>query len=307
MVTSTNDARSWAGLEPAPSTRESTHLLTKCYPINTTLSSAGTAEDLFTVTPVPATVNIITNPSFETGNPPTGFTASDATLAQDATYYKYGVKSLKITPDNSAAGEGAYISLGSIGAGLQTKVPIAVSCYFRRVTSSGSTARVSVVASSTTPFTSSNTINGNTVTLSTAWQRSSLSLQLDTTDTYTVYLATATQHSTVFYADGFQVENRDGITDYCDGTQNFYCSWDGTAHASVSRRVKSISSIRNLTLYTDKDIYIAYDGTATTSGRKVLAGTTWWVDHPIHLTKNISFINSVTGETPTVTGEIWGT
>lgn len=303
------DARGWGMLEPAPSTRDSTSLLHKWYPINTTLATTNVAEDLFTVSHVTATVNMFTNPSFETGDPPTGMTASGATLAQDATYYKYGTKSLKITGDNAAIGEGAYWEIGEIPARISNKIPLSISCYFRDAAGSGKTVRVRLVATNTTPFASGtvNYLNGSTVTLTTGWQRSTLSVELDTTDTYTVYLVTAEKTNQAFYADGLQVETLGTPSDYCDGDQNVYCSWDGTAHASVSRRIKSIGSIRNMTLHTDKDIYICYDGTATSSnGRLLEEDSTMWLDHPVYILKNISIINAVSGELPHVSGELWG-
>lgn len=307
--TSDLNAQGWGALDPAPSTRDSTHLLTKWYPINKTLAVAGTAENLFTVTPMAATVNMFPNPSFETGDPPTGMTASGATITQSNTYAKYGTYSLKINPDNSAAGEGAYWEIGTIPARLNNKIPLSISCYFRDAAASGSTVRVRLVATNTTPFAigTVNYLNGSSVALSASWQRSTLSVLLDTTDTYTVYLVTATKHNTDFYADAFQVETMPSVTDYCDGDQNAYCSWDGIAHASVSRRINSIGSIRNFTLHTDKDIYVAYDGIASaTNGRFVSAGGTWWVDHPAYITKNISFVNKTVGELPSVSGELWG-
>jgi hypothetical protein len=165
------------------------------------------------------------------------------------------------------------------------------------------------VATNTTPFASGtvNYLNGSTVTLTNSWQRSTLSVELDATDTYTVYLVTAEKTSQVFYADGFQVETLGSPTDYCDGDQNVYCSWDGTAHASASRRIKSLGSIRNMTLHTDKDVYICYDGTATSAnGRLLEEDSTMWLDHPVQILKNISIINAVSGETPHVVGELWG-
>ena len=307
--TSDLNAQGWGTLDPAPSTRDSTHLLTKWYPINKTLSVAGTAQDLFTVTPMPATVNLVPNPSFETGAPPTGFAASGATITQSNTYAKYGTYSLKINPDNSAAGEGAYWEIGQLPGRADNKLSLSISCYFRDAASSSSGVRVRLVATNTTPFASGtvNYLNGSTVALSTSWQRSTLSTTIAASDTYTVYLVTATKHNIDFYADGFQVETMPSVTDYCDGDQNAYCSWDGIAHASTSRRINAIGSIRNFTLTTDKDIYVAYDGTASaTNGRFVSAGGTWWIDHPVYITKNISFINKTVGETPTITGEIWG-
>lgn len=303
------DAEDWAGLEPAPSTRDSTHLHTKWFPINKKLAVPGTPEDLFVVTPMRATVNLVENPSFESGDPPTGFTAIGATLAQDAVTFLYGANSMLITPDDVVAGEGAYWETTPIPARQNNKIPLSISCYFRDAAGSGDPVRVRLVSQSKTPFAggTENFLNGSTVNLSTSWQRSILSVELDTTDNYIVQLVTATQHGTAFNVDGFQVETAQSVTDYCDGDQNVYCSWDGAKNASTSRRIKSIGSIRQLTLHTDRAIYICYDGEANaTNGRYVGLDTSWWIDHPVYLLKNISFVNVLPGEFPQVTGEIWG-
>ena len=310
------NAQTWAALNPVPSTRESTSLLTKWYPVYKKLAVPGTAEDLYTVTPLQATVNMVTNPSFELGDPPTGYIASGATLSQNGTYYKYGSYSMGIAPDNSVAGEGAYWEIGKLPGRADNRLPLSISCYFRRGTGSGKDAMVRLVAASTTPFYNGSTyvnyLDGNTVTLSTAWQRSTISTELSSSDTYYAYLITATKHNIPFYADGLQVETLNSPTDFCDGDQsilsgNVNCSWDGTAHASASRRLKAMGSIRNLTLHTDKDIWLCYDGTATAAnGRLVEADTSWWLDYPTYILKNISFVNAVAGQYPTVSGELWG-
>ena len=56
----------YSAWELDPSTRDSSHIWTKWYPANKTLATAQTAEDLFTVSTDPPTVNMATNPSFET-------------------------------------------------------------------------------------------------------------------------------------------------------------------------------------------------------------------------------------------------
>jgi hypothetical protein len=182
------------------------------------------------------------------------------------------------------------------------------------------------VAASTTPFYDAslptpayvNYLNGTTVTLTSGvlptdgWQRSTVSTEINTSDTYYVYIVTATAHTTAFYADGLQVETLNSPTDYCDGDQstlsgNVNCSWDGAVNASASRRLKAMGSIRNLTLHTDKSIYLCYDGTASaTNGRLLEADSTMWLDYPCYILKNISFVNAETGQFPHVTGEIWG-
>jgi hypothetical protein len=320
------NAQTWAALNPTPSTRESTSLLTKWYPVNKLLAVPGTAEDLYTVTPLQATVNMVTNPSFEIADGfgiPVGYLGIDADFTRDATYAKYGSYSAKIEPDNVAAGEGMCWEIGKLPGRADNRLPLSISCYFRRAAGGptvGEDARVVLIAENTTPFYDSslpvptrvNYLNGTTVTLTNSWQRSTVSTEIDTSDTYWAYLITATKHGVDFWADGLQVETLNSPTDYCDGDQstlsgNVNCSWDGTSHASASRRLKAMGSIRNLTLHTDKSIYLCYDGIATaTNGRLLEADSTMWLDYPCYILKNISFINAETGQFPHVTGEIWG-
>jgi hypothetical protein len=307
--TTQNNAYIWGREDPVPSTRESTSLLTKWYPIYQKLAVPGTAQDLIVLNSIPATVNMVTNPSFETGTPPTGFSASGATLARSAAFARSGSYSMEVTPNNIVAGEGFYWDLGVIPATPKedNRIPISISCYFYDPTNSGNGVKVRLVATTTTPFTGNvNYLDGSIVSLTSSWQRSTLSASLSVSDIYHVYVITNTQFVTVFYCDDLQVEAHNSVTDYCDGDQNPYCSWDGAAHASISRREKYMGSIRDYTLHTDKDIYVAYDWDATTSCRLVEADSTWWPDHPVYITKKISFINAWPLQQPTVSGECWG-
>lgn len=394
------DPRQYKQWEIDPSTRESLRLFTKSKPVDVTLSTPGTAEDLVTVSNTLATVNLVTNPSAETGSPPTGFTAAGSTLAQDATYYEYGTKSLKITPDNSAKGEGAYYNLGAYPMNL----PLAISAYFRRGASGSGNVRVELWSSSITSkiagamtnvrvgvgstaalgasfvrstlvspasreisvfhitpltgtFVEDETITGGT-TSATATTRTigtvggantylvcehnpgtqfSCELGLPVTETITggtssatgtlkeierivlnmntlrLYMVTNTQIATVFYVDGIQAEIQDSVTDYCDGAQGHLHFWDGTAHASTSRRWRAMSSIRGYRFHTTHDIYFAEDRDADSSGTNaedkgeyIPADSDFGTNHPIYLDSNLSFVNAVTGESPRVYGSVRG-
>jgi len=387
--------RDYASWEQDPSTRESIRLLTKAYPVDSTLSVAGTAKDLISVAPGLPTVNMITNPSMETGNPPTGYTAlRSAVLAQDAVVYKYGLKSMKITPPNAARGEGALWALGEWSMGE----PLSISAYFSDNAASGKDARVELIAV-TTPVAGLSNIRfgvGTTATFAGAgWYRSTFVMQpnkemiilwigavtggpfvedetitgdvtgvtgvvrtvgtgylvveslsgtlacdagrsietenvVGTTSLASaavkkiqrsipngcqlgVAFVTATKHATVFYVDGAQAESNFNVTDYCDGAQGYYNWWDGTAHASTSRRWRKMSSIRSMRLHTSRDVYVAYDMVADRlgvnaedRGEFLPAGTDWGENSNIYLNKRISYVNVNPGELPRITGLIWG-
>ena len=389
------EARLW---EMDPSTRESLRLYTKRKPIDVTLTTPDTAQDLITVGASTATVNLVTNPSCETADPPTGYTAlRSATLAQDATYYNFGTKSLKITPPGTLIGEGAYWNLGSFPG----SAPLSISAYFRRGVAGNEDVRVELAVASMTSKKAGTISNarlavGNIVALSGSWQRSTLVSNenrtavvfhisgasaafnedetitggtsgatavvrtTNTANTYLVcdslsatqftsdkntsatetitgsasgstatlsvveripltvatlhlYLVTAEVSTTVFYVDGVQAEAQEQVTTYCDGAQGWLNFWDGTAHASTSRRWRAMSNIRGMRLHVTRDCYVNYDADASNTatdaedkGEMIKAGTdlgtnsSWWMD------KKISFINANAGEQPRIYGVIEG-
>lgn len=395
------DPKDYAAWEQDPSTRESVRPHIRPYPVDVTLSVAGTAQNLITVAPGLPTVNLITNPSMETADPPTGYTARrSATLAQSAAVYKYGSYSMSVVPPGVAIGEGGYWNLGA----WPTDQPLAVSAYFSDNAGGGDTARVEILAATTSisDVTDVRVGLGNLATFAgTGWYRSSLVLEpkfhitvLYYTDLTvasfaedetitggttgatatvmtvketatsgwlviinqsapflcqksvapntsvesivggssgatanvskvvqghlnmcTLYAAfvTGSIHATTFYVDGAQAEANFSVTNYCDGAQGYLHWWDGTAHASTSRRWRKMSSIRSYRLHCSRDIYIAYDNDADINGvnaedrgEYIPAGTDFGEDHPIYLNSKMSFVNAVVGEQPRVYGVIWG-
>ena len=302
----------YSAWELDPSTRDSSHIWTKWYPANKTLATAQTAEDLFTVSTDPPTVNMATNPSFETADPPTGYTASGSTPARVTTNPRTGTYSLSIDPANSAAGEGVYWTSEVLGSNQEKNngTRLIASCYFRRASGSGDDARIEIRdAAGTTVL-----ATGETITLSTTYQRSTASYDLNLATSaggaaYRVYLVTVSQHNTTFLADSFQVElsKSDVATAYCDGAQGINYSWDGTAHASTSTRRIGLVAIRGFMLRASHACYVSFDQTASaTTGRYLPASVDWWNPHPINIMERISFVNVTSGETPQLYGDIWG-
>ena len=306
------DARVYAQWprERDPSTRESLRPMSKNFPVDLTLATPGTAEDLITVDAGQQTINMITNPSFAlpgAGNPPTGMVASEATLDTDGTTFLYGATSMEVTPDNAADNEGGYWDLGSYPA----KVPLCVSVYLRDAAAGGDEALVIIKDDS------GNTIaTGNTVTLSTSWQRSVAQIGKDEMIENTnlrAYVVTGSQHGTVFYADGLQAESLETASVYCDGEQGLDNEWLETANASPSRRYRHVTELRNGHLFFTRDTYIAFDRDADSSatdaedrGEFVKAGTDYNFDRAVLITNKISIVNAVAGEQPRVYGNFWG-
>lgn len=288
-----------------PSTRESFHLWNKYVPISVTLSVAGTAQNLINATtPDQPTVNLVTNPSFETGSPPTGFTASGATLASTQNSPRTGADEIEVTPANAAANEGFYWATPSMGGGNGMTVYLAASVYVRGPSAAG-TAVIQVRDSSGTLL-----VTGSVATLTTSYQRIQVRYLLPATAAaYRIYVVTNLQTASLIRADDMQVEVRkDGnITAYCDGSLGVNYAWVGTANASESRRRRGLAFIRGFRLVTSLAAFFAFDVDASsTTGIPIAASTTYTHDgHPLHF-QRLSFLNQVGGEAPVVTGVVWG-
>ena len=99
--------------------RESVATPVKFAPVNKTLATTNTAEDLITLeSNSPPAMNLVTNPSIETaGTPPSGFTAVGSAATRVTTTPRTGTYSMQVNTDNSAAGEGAYFEVSDIPPG----------------------------------------------------------------------------------------------------------------------------------------------------------------------------------------------
>lgn len=300
------EGSAWRSWEKEASTRSSVHLLTKYVPIDVTLAVAGTAQDLAAVSTELPTVNLVTNPSMETGDPPTGFTAVGATLSRSAVIARTGSNSLLINPNNVAAGEGGYWTLPALVTAAPSDNPniLVASCYLNDNAGSGDGARI-IIADSTGVALAT----GNTITLAAAWNRTTAFYPLTRAQAvYRLYLVTVLQHNTNFYADSLQAEllQNSIATTYCDGAQGIQYRWNAGAHASTSRRLRGLIEIRGYRLHTTRDIYVSYDVTASsTTGEFVRAGSDFTASGLL-IGSNISFINAVAGELPRVHGSAWG-
>ena len=91
------------GKKQSDTVRSSQQTWVVMIPINVTLGVAGTADTMFDVDTNrhKATRNTLTNPSFETGSPPTGYTAVSSTLTRSAVTARTGTYSMKIVTGNS--------------------------------------------------------------------------------------------------------------------------------------------------------------------------------------------------------------
>ena len=300
--------------------RESVARPVKFMPIDVTLSSADTAEDLINLEGLaPPTVNLVTNPSIETaGTHPAGFTASGATVTRVTTTPRTGSYSMSVNTANSAANEGAYFQIDNIPPGFYS-----CSAYLRHTP--GGTAYVRASSDGGTTFT-----DGNVVTMANNWNGRSTVTHRVTTDqsTIRIYIVTNTQQNITFLADSVQVEPawkvvvggasvRDpnppmsSVTDFVDILGDRFSRFLGTTDASQSVREPGISEIHHVSIYASQAAYIDFDRTvairtATPKGYLLGAG----IDYRISLDKivksRISFVNQTGSQTPQVIGYVTG-
>jgi len=293
-------------------------------PVDTTLTTADTVQDLFTLAPKRHAVNVFTNPGFETDDISSAWTVSGSAASRVTTAQRSGKYHLLINPANSAAGEGAYTTITQVpDSNPQWQHHIVASAYVRGASASGDVV-LSITDSSGVAVASSATHS-----LTTSYARLEVGYMLPvgtTTNSYRINVATATQHNINIYVDDLQVELNDegAATPYIDVvTHGVNTQWHGTANASTSQRLPTLAAITFFDLTFVNNTYIAFDNTAvsartngswTPSAAEVLAsgsiyvptGTTWRKEARTDIYDRISFVNADSGETPRVYGAVWG-
>jgi len=300
--------------------RESVATMVSIVPIDYTVpSTTNVSNDIVTInaTTTP-TLNLVTNPSFEPAATPSWTEVDSGTnvgISRQTSQNRTGAASLQIAiSGSSVAGEGAYHDLGTTAPGSY-----AMSAYFRRASGSGSTVHIKASIDEGVTFT-----NGTTVTLSTAWQRSTLTFRIrqGPVSSLRIYVTSASAHNQNFFVDDVQVEpnwgvvmgyenGRDAnsadasITPFVDVVGNRFSRFLGTANASVSVREPEIEEIHqfNLTVLT-ADAYIDFDRDATRSSILVKAGDT--ITGKKITKQRISLINATDDATPRVYGFVMG-
>ena len=295
------------------SVADSVRPLDRYIAVNSTLSTAGTAEDLINIDSVAEqAVNIYTNPSFEAAL--SGWTNDGSPATKVTTAPRSGSNHLLLTPANAADDEGAYFSIDLPRSEDPHKMHVIVSCYVRGASASGDFIMKIQSSDGTTTHASSAEYD-----LTDAYARQHVKFTLPSTGagtaTYRVWIGSKDQHAILTYVDDLQVEvNYTGnLTDYINTTTGeINCGWQGTANASYSQRVEGMAIIRAFSLRFDHDTYVAFDHTATsTTGTAypsilVKAGTQWDYELPLNVRSRISFLNVNSGEKPVISGSVWG-
>ena len=300
--------------------RESVGTLSKFIPINKTLASANTAEDLVNLeSPTVPALNLVTNPSMEVGTPPTGWTASGSTMTQQTTTPRTGTYSMRCVTANAAAYEGAYYSVTNLPRGWYS-----CSAYVRR--SGGGTVIARATSDAGVTFD-----DGPQVTMGNNWTGRVTVNHKVTTDNATLsfYVVTDSTQDITFLVDDAQVEPAwayvmgmaggtsdpnpptSQVTTFVDPLIERFSRWMGTTDASVSVREPSISEIHDIYLYSlTNDAVIDFNRTATNTGDAVGYVLKAGVANAIslrHIVKhNISFRNNSNGETCNVIGYVRG-
>lgn len=179
-------------------------------------------------TNVETTINLVTNPSLESGI--TGWAAGGSappTLSHTSAQALYGTDSLLITWDTGGLLPHAYYTVSGLTPGLTYTASMYV------YVPTGSPAALLNWDAAFLHFGPPSTVND-------AWTRIQVTGVATDTDVG-IYLwpQVAPTAGDECYVDGFQFEEGSSTTTYCDGDQT-NCEWDSTAHASTSRRLPEL-------------------------------------------------------------------
>ena len=299
--------------------RESVGTLSKFIPINKTLASANTAEDLVNLeSPTIPALNLITNPSMETADPPTGWTATGSTMTRQTTTPRTGTYSMRCIAANAAAYEGAYYSVTGLPRGWYS-----CSAYVRR--NGGGTVIGRATSDGGTTFSDSPAI-----TMGNNWNgRVAVNHQVTTDNaTLSFYVVTDSTQNITFLVDDAQIEPawayvmgmagtndpnppQSLVTTFVDPLIERFSRWMGAADASVSVREPGMTEIHDIYLYSlTNDAVIDFNRTATNSGDATGFVLKAGVANAInlrHIVKhNISFRNNTDDQTCNVIGYVRG-
>lgn len=180
----------------------------------------------FSVIVPEASVNLLTNPSFETNL--TGVNSVDSTLARVTTYQKRGAYSMQITPGPDEQGGADQ------AAALTANLPYTFSLDL--LGHSGVEYEI-YFASSGSRVSSSRTVVGTGY-----WQRPSIMWQPTSSANYEVVIIDKSRSNKVYYVDGWLLEQKAYPTTYFDGDSSGFVPgkndfwWNGPAHQSTSTR-----------------------------------------------------------------------
>ena len=286
--------------------RDSVQLNPRFLPINFQLAVAGTAENIWLVNRDDPVRNIITNPSMETADPPTGYTAVSSTISRQAAQFRSGANSLRTVATNAVAEEGFYWQLNEnpplVRADHDSVMAYTFSVYLRG-NAGGETVRLRYWNA-----TDGYLATSAPLTLDATWQRLTITARPRVTAQTRLYVVTDVQQAATWFSDDAQLEVRTSASAYCDGAQGLLYDWEGTAHASTSVRRYATIEMRNWDLWFSLDTWVSLDGDASDANQRfrINAGSTWSPEHPFSLQNNFSVLNVNAGERPAIRGILFG-
>ena len=282
--------------------------------------AAGTTASWEKATTGSPGINQILNPSIE-HTTISEFTADGSAISRTTSNPHLGSAELTVNPTGSAAKEGFYVTTTSIAGGgadlnQNTDRWIVASGMVRGASASGD-AVMQITDSSGTAL-----VTGTAVSLSTSYQRVSVTYNIpssQTPATYRVKYCANTDHDIDMYWDSlmWDVRKDSTVVDYIDGSLaggNGY-EWEGTANLSRSRHISPIGVIRGISIrntHASNVLYVAFDCTAEASTAAIkLSGNdttehNWFSsNHPLDFRKNVSVYGS--SSSTGYEGVIWGT
>lgn len=290
-------------------------------PVDATLTTSDTAQDLILLAPKPAAVNWFINPSFETDDISTVWTNDGAAPSHQTASPRSGVDSLLLNPDNAADDEGAYAAITKVPASTpQHDLYLHVSIYMisASVTPAG---LLQITDTSGTELATSGDVALNSSTHTRLTASYKLPVGTGSSD-YRVRVGGGTQHNINMSADDLQIEVRETnvVSDYINVTNSeIECAWQGVADASPSQRLGTLEVIQYFDLTFVGNTYIAFDNKAislqTNTQAEVNAsgsifvpdGTIWSREWKTNIYSNISFVNAdASPSTPRVFGSVSG-
>lgn len=181
------------------------------------------ALGIYSVVVPEATVNLISNPSFETGT--TGYTdwLGATTARSGAIPVRRGAYALQVQPHATNAGSGIYYTVSLSAA---TTYTWSLDLY--------ATPGLAYTLQVTDNAGASLYVTG--ITAGTGYGRHEFTFTNASSGTRRLYLQQNIAGGGPFYTDGWQLEVKTNYsTTYCDGDQPG-CLWNGTRHASTSSR-----------------------------------------------------------------------
>jgi hypothetical protein len=182
------------------------------------------------------TTNLVTNPSFETNTTRWGVNVS-AVMTRVTDIFYSGIAALRVV-STAAVASGVYHDYMAATVGES----IAISVYMRGAIG-GETVKLFLSQWNGLTFLSN--VESPILTLTNTWERYTFvaPVAAATTTQIRLYVGNAAATVQTWHIDNVQVEKKNYVTDYADGSLGANHTWTGTAHASTSVRATTTQTI----------------------------------------------------------------